>query len=656
MMKRFISALLVALLLLCPVFRVAGAEESEDVIRTVGAYTVVANHDQRTEADYPCALKTENSLWLLARDDIALMGEEAFYEGLADILQYMEADLADARQALAGRIWAEVPPVEIRTDFCGKAGISQDAGAYYNGRVNMIKIFHSWDMAKFALLHEYVHYLTVHCAEKKTMSYFFAETVAEYVSKILCENRMLRSVDLNKTEQPQLRSLAEVWGDFDEVKYRTSCLSESDAYAQGAYDGMAYLCVGQFTTYRWANKRLPDHLYELSYAEAVSVALYLMETGGADEYLDNWDVTEEEKLAGLYGYTVPELLAAWAAWNAEQCVALGLRPKQPEPMEKASEAEDVVRTVGVYAVVRNHDVKADTYPCLVRTESAVWYLAAADLELLGEEAFYAGLADVLQYFDLDAADARGALAGRIPAEIPPVEIRTDFANQDEVAQRYSAYYNQPFDLIQLFHGWKWAKISLLHEYVHYLTFHCAEKKTPGGFYGEAVAEYVSRIVCENRMCLSDKYGYWDDPEGMAILRAWGVWDEKRDNLDYAKYVLCISDAFARGLYDGESYGSVGQNALTRTADKRLPSRVNDLSYSEAMSLALYLIETYGEAAFLDNWDLPADKVAATFLDRQGLSARKAASLDRLSDKELLSAWSAWNAQKCAELGIRMDRP
>lgn len=323
-MKRFVSMVLALLLLPCLLIcEQAMAEETE--IRKVGEYSVVTNDDSRTKTDYPYAVKTENTLWLLAQDDIDLMGEAAFYEGLADILQYVEADMADAREALAGRIWAEVPPVEIRTDFCNKAGISQDAGAYYNGRVNMIKLFYSWDMAKFALLHEYVHYLTLHCAEKQIVQYFYAETVAEYVSKLLCENRMLRSVDLNTTEQPQLKSLAEIWGDFDEVKYRNSCLIESDAFAQGAYDGIPYVCVGQFTTYRWANKRLPDHLYELSYAEAVSMALYLMETYGAEKYLDNWDMTDEEQLAAVYGLTLPELLTAWSAWNAQQCETLGLR-------------------------------------------------------------------------------------------------------------------------------------------------------------------------------------------------------------------------------------------------------------------------------------------------------------------------------------------
>ena len=238
--------------------------------------------------------------------------------------------MTDARKALTGRIWEDVPPVEIRTDFCGKAEISQDAGAYYNGLANMIKLFHSWDMAKFSLLHEYVHYLTIHCAEKKTMHYFYIETVAEYVSKFICENRMIRSMDFSHADQPQLKALAEIWSDFDQVKYRNACLSESDAFARGLYDERPYSCVGQYMTVRKADKRLPDHLYELSYAEADSMALYLIGRDGEEKYLDNWDVVDEDKLAGLYGFTVEELLVAWIAWNAEQFEKLGLRMELPQ--------------------------------------------------------------------------------------------------------------------------------------------------------------------------------------------------------------------------------------------------------------------------------------------------------------------------------------
>ena len=321
-MKR-VGSLLLAALLLLSLGAFGQKAAADDAVRIVGRYKVVPNDNERKDT-YPYVLRTESSAWYLAAADIDLMGEEAFYKGLEDILSYAEADMTDACKALTGRIWEDVPPVEIRTDFCGKAEISQDAGAYYNGLANMIKLFHSWDMAKFSLLHEYVHYLTIHCAEKKTMHYFYIETVAEYVSKFVCENRMIRSIDFSNSDQPELNALAEIWDDFDQVKYRNACLSESDAFARGLYDEWPYSCVGQYTTVRKADKRLPDHLHELSYAEADSMALYLIETGGEEKYLDHWDILDEEELAGLYGCTVAELMTAWAAWNAEQCEKMGL--------------------------------------------------------------------------------------------------------------------------------------------------------------------------------------------------------------------------------------------------------------------------------------------------------------------------------------------
>ena len=321
-MKR-VGSLLLAALLLLSLGACGQKAAADDAVRIVGRYKVVPNDNERKDT-YPYVLRTESSAWYLAAADIDLMGEEAFYKGLEDILSYAEADMTDACKALTGRIWEDVPPVEIRTDFCGKAEISQDAGAYYNGLANMIKLFHSWDMAKFSLFHEYVHYLTIHCAEKKTMHYFYIETVAEYVSKFVCENRMIRSIDFSNSDQPELNALAEIWDDFDQVKYRNACLSESDAFARGLYDEWPYSCVGQYTTVRKADKRLPDHLHELSYAEADSMALYLIETGGEEKYLDHWDILDEEELAGLYGCTVAELMTAWSTWNAEQCEKLGL--------------------------------------------------------------------------------------------------------------------------------------------------------------------------------------------------------------------------------------------------------------------------------------------------------------------------------------------
>ena len=246
---------------------------------------------------------------------------------------------------------------------------------------------------------------------------------------------------------------------------------------------------------------------------------------------------------------------------------------------EAPKAEvEAVRQVGTYDVVVNDGAKAGTeaYPYMVKTKYSVWYLAEADIELQGEDAFFEGLAEVLQYFDEDVADAQKALAGSIPAEIPPVEIRTDFCGQAGVTETAGAYYNGMANFIKLFHRWEIVRYALLHEYVHYLTFHCAEKKTLSGFYGEAVAEYVSRILCKNRMMRSMDPAQAYGPEMVAAMRAWGVWDETLGGPDYIKSALCESDAFARGLYDDVSYLCVGQFMFSRKADRRLPEHLDQL--------------------------------------------------------------------------------
>ena len=51
---------------------------------------------------YPYVVHTEFATWYLSKDDIDLMGKDAFFEGLREVLQYQEADFADARAALAG--------------------------------------------------------------------------------------------------------------------------------------------------------------------------------------------------------------------------------------------------------------------------------------------------------------------------------------------------------------------------------------------------------------------------------------------------------------------------------------------------------------------------------------------------------------------------
>ena len=119
----------------------------------------------------------------------------------------------------------------------------------------------------------------------------------------------------------------------------------------------------------------------------------------------------------------------------------------------------------------------DSYPCIIRMPYAVWYISKADIELLGEGAYYEGLYATLDDAEADFADARAALAGFISDEIQPIHIYTDFCNKAEASKTADAFYRELGNYIKLFNGWKSARVALLHEYVHYLTMHCAQPRT-----------------------------------------------------------------------------------------------------------------------------------------------------------------------------------
>ena len=73
----------------------------------------------------------------------------------------------------------------------------------------------------------------------------------------------------------------------------------------------------------------------------------------------------------------------------------------------------------------------DSRPYIIRMTYAVWYVSKADIDLLGEDAYYEGLYAILDDAEEDFADARAALKGFIPDEIPPIDIYTDFCNKAE---------------------------------------------------------------------------------------------------------------------------------------------------------------------------------------------------------------------------------
>ena len=106
-----------------------------------------------------------------------------------------------------------------------------------------------------------------------------------------------------------------------------------------------------------------------------------------------------------------------------------------------------------YVKEENTGRDAVSYPYLIRTPSAIWHISKADIELLGEDAYYEGLYAMLDLAEDDLADARAALEGFIPVEIEPVNIYTDFCNKNEFSFLAPAYYDGTRNEIRLFEGW-----------------------------------------------------------------------------------------------------------------------------------------------------------------------------------------------------------
>ncbi len=316
-MKKRISAWLLALLLaLSALLSACGPQGKPKVEENKG----------ENAANYPWVVHTKSATWYLAADDIASLGEDAFYEGLYAILENQEQDFADAREALKGHIDADVPPIEIRTDFCGKAGVAEIiGGAYYHEQRNFIKLFGGWDVANFTLLHEYVHYLTLHCVQQPVSRGLYAEGIAQYISMIVCKNRMARSVNCARSEEEL--ALFKAKGAWDESE---DCLDPQKFYygsaAQFSLGGMIgypyFSTKDVYETYTEEAHQNPD-VWTVSHFEAASIMAWLVETYGRDTVLQNLS-TAPEDFEAVYGLPFSEAYQQWSVWNMEKCAELGL--------------------------------------------------------------------------------------------------------------------------------------------------------------------------------------------------------------------------------------------------------------------------------------------------------------------------------------------
>ena len=313
-MKRFTLLLLSALLMAMLIPGCSGRK----------GYKKTANTGEQA-GTYPYLVKTEYATWYLAKADIEMLGEDAFFEGLYAVLDDAEADMRDAREALKGYIPDEIPPIDIRTDFCGKAGIAGSANAYYNGRANFIKLFNGWKNVRITLLHEYVHYLTMHCAENPTLFGFWSEGIAEYTANFLCKNRLGRSENMGFEIADYPRVMWDL--SWDEAE---NCIDPKKLYfglgalaASGGMVGVRYYAVMNETIVRTDEIQENLQPHELSLCEASGMIAYLVETYGRDTVFANWN-TDPNAMETVFQKPFSELYGEWAEWNEEQCRIMGI--------------------------------------------------------------------------------------------------------------------------------------------------------------------------------------------------------------------------------------------------------------------------------------------------------------------------------------------
>ena len=272
-----------------------------------------------------------------------------------------------------------------------------------------------------------------------------------------------------------------------------------------------------------------------------------------------------------------------------------------------------------------------TYSYVIHTPHATWHLAAADIELLGEEEFFNGLEKILENQEADFEDAIAALDGYLD-KVPVIDIYTDFSGRTEEAKLgvYGAYCRWNVPCIEVYQP-DAALDGLLQEYVHYLTHCCMRYEIDGTFWSEAIAEYVSRFLCKNRILCSAI-----TEEGRASLAARGL--TNRDGDPDLKKLYCATAASIRdGSVIGRTITVVSQAPVKMTKQMLEHPMLTMLSYYEAGCFFDWLVERYGKELVFANMTIGQGDFKDVFGE---------------DFETLFFKWAADNQTFCTENGLK----
>ena len=285
-----------------------------------------------------------------------------------------------------------------------------------------------------------------------------------------------------------------------------------------------------------------------------------------------------------------------------------------------------------FYIVNNTGDKADIYPYLIETETSVWYISAADLATMGENEMYSELNEVLQYQDDMFLKAQEVLKGQIHEDIPRIDIHTDFGGKAQVSDIASAYYNRRSNFIKVFHSWDDVKVSLVHEYVHYLTMQCTDTPLICNAFLEGIAEYVNYTLCDNELIRSIKFA----EDLKATYKQMGVWDDARDCKDFDKFCKGEAHQYTIGIADDQQVCTVRSKYEYRRAYSENYPAIEDISYREAYSLMAFLDLVYGREFFISHLNCSEEEFEQVF---------------GVDFHALYNTWRYWNLTQCRDANL-----
>jgi len=310
---------------------------------------------------------------------------------------------------------------------------------------------------------------------------------------------------------------------------------------------------------------------------------------------------------------------------------------QAEPTEEPEGTEPLPETS--LPLIKNEGNNSVSYPYLVCTDVATWYISKADMELLGESEYLAGLESMLPLVEADFTDAQAVFEGYLTDPVPPVDIYTDFSAKTEVAQSgrpVGAIYRMSDRRIYLYGSWAQASFTLLHEYTHYLSMTCADLGLKSGFWAEGIAEYVSIFVCENRLIHSINYGL--NEEQFALFASRGLCNED-GSFEPKKYYYGYSARMHMEENLGEEYFAVSGYTMTLRESQQQHPLMSSVSYFEAASFLEYLMGLYGKDMVFTHFDTSQENFESVYGKEFGT---------------LFLEWAQYDLELCEALGIKLD--